>query len=106
MVKKKSTKSIVSLKIIMKITKKRSLEEIGMIPLECANCGHKDILLKFIKKYNNIYRNPSWGKNLTQKPDTEPVSLKEGKYEPIFYCPKCHSSYIVCDKSVLVIEAL
>ena len=108
----------VTLRSVIEVVKTNSIKPIATMVLECGSCGHKDFLIKFVERVKSgiLFGSTAW------KPTARPLTptwsfgaeervwgacrLKEGSFKPLFYCPKCGSSYVLVDEKELLKYAI
>ena len=79
---------------VKEFLKRAKFEEIEKLPAKCLNCGHRDILGKFIVEESEW---SAWGLQ-----HHYPIISIKGKYFKKFLeCPKCKSSLIAIDEKDL-----
>jgi len=119
---------IITFKEFFENNKNISFGELCKMVLVCKNCGHKDLLGKFIQEKNPDWK--KWGEPILPQEDPLPYKPKprpnpwnpypkkyprfiyktkrlnmlwidSKEYEDMFYCRKCGSSLVVlCDEFV------
>ena len=107
----------VTLRDVIELVKTNSIKPIATMVLECGSCGHKDFLIKFVERVKSglLFASAVWKSTGQWKPSAwgigeervlEFCRLKEGSFKPLFYCPKCGSSYVIVDEKELLKYAI
>jgi len=110
---KKSKEVIIDLKKLKDVVgSKNFLDKIRYLPVKCKACGHIDLIIKFIKIYNDPYNPFSFGSGsfASGKPlklyIEEAITIDGRRYLNMLFCPKCDSSYVVADEDDLIVLAV
>ncbi len=79
-------------------------EEFNKIILVCGNCGHKDLLVNFLKERENQMSGVLSGQVVADRiRQTNKIMMVDtldsfNHSKDLFYCPKCKSSLVLLDK--------